>query len=292
MDIKNIFGFEGKNVVITGSASGMSKEATELLLELGANVYAVDLADIDLPVKAAYKANLGKKDEIEGWISTLPQKVDALFLCHGIADKPGKERMVQEINFFSNKYIIELLMDRFTEKASISLISSMAGYGWEGRYDKYKKLLDTSGWDEMEKWFDENEKWVAEVQGYTCSKQSITAYVATMCMNQEFIKRKIRVNAICPGMTNTGLTDDFNKGAGAGDAKAGAQVINDIFLKSWGGYNAEAREMGYPLVVAGSQICSYMSGQNIYVDYGVTSAWTINALSGEKNALEAALEER
>ena len=36
MDLKKLFGYEGKTVVITGSASGMSKAATELLLELGA----------------------------------------------------------------------------------------------------------------------------------------------------------------------------------------------------------------------------------------------------------------
>ena len=41
MDLKKLFGFEGKNVVITGAASGMSKSATELLIELGANVYAI-----------------------------------------------------------------------------------------------------------------------------------------------------------------------------------------------------------------------------------------------------------
>ena len=43
MEIKELFGFEGKNVVITGAASGMGKAACELLIELGANVYAADL---------------------------------------------------------------------------------------------------------------------------------------------------------------------------------------------------------------------------------------------------------
>ena len=33
MDLKELFGYTGKNVVITGAASGMSKSAAELLLE-------------------------------------------------------------------------------------------------------------------------------------------------------------------------------------------------------------------------------------------------------------------
>ena len=85
MDLKKIFGYEGKTVVITGSASGMSKSATELLLELGAEVYAIDINPIDLPVKKAYKADLSNKEEIDKVIEDLPDKIDALFLCHGIA---------------------------------------------------------------------------------------------------------------------------------------------------------------------------------------------------------------
>ena len=51
MDLKKLFGYEGKNVVITGVTSGMSRSATEL----GANVYAIDVNSIDLPVKRLIK---------------------------------------------------------------------------------------------------------------------------------------------------------------------------------------------------------------------------------------------
>ena len=44
-------------------------------------------------------------------------------------------------------------------------------------------------------------------------------------------------------------------------------MISNIFLKSWNGYAAKPEEMGYPMVVIGSDICSYMSGQLIYIDF-------------------------
>ena len=98
-------------------------------------------------------------------------------------------------------------------------------------------------------------------------------------MSKEFIDRKIRINAINPGDTTTGLTDDFNKSTSpTGDAEEGAKMIENIFLKSWNGYAAEPKDMGYPMVVVGSDICSYMSGQLIYIDYGLTSNWTSMAL--------------
>jgi NAD(P)-dependent dehydrogenase (short-subunit alcohol dehydrogenase family) len=293
MDIKNIFGFEGKNVAITGSASGMSKDATELLLALGANVYAVDLNDISLPVKAAYKANLGEKEQIEAWINTLPSTIDAVFLCHGIAGSPSIPQKTLEINFFSMQHIVETIFDRLVEKASISIISSCGGYGWQGLYPKVQDLLNASTWEEYEDWFMRSKDTLVDpASPYGTSKQLINAYVVNKCMSRKFIEKKIRINSICPGMTNTGLTDAFNTGAGGGNSEAGAQAIYEIFQKSWGGYNAESREMGYPLVVIGSQICSYMSGQNIYIDYGCCTGWDSAALlnPGGANALESALE--
>ena len=40
--------------------------------------------------------------------------------------------------------------------------------------------------------------------------------------------------------------------------------------------------MGFPMVVVGSDICSYMSGQLIYIDYGLTSSWLSTSLFNEK----------
>ncbi len=120
MDLKKLFGFEGKTVVITGAASGMSRSATELLLGLGADVYAIDKNPIDLPVKKAYQADLSNKEEIDKVIKDLPSKIDALFLCHGIAAFPGRELLVQKVNFYSQKYMTEQLLDRISEHGSIT----------------------------------------------------------------------------------------------------------------------------------------------------------------------------
>ena len=78
MDLKKLFGYEGKNVVVTGAASGMARSAAELLIELGANVYAVDINPIDLPVTKAFQADLSKKEEIDRVMSELPNELDCL----------------------------------------------------------------------------------------------------------------------------------------------------------------------------------------------------------------------
>lgn len=282
MDLKNLFGYVGKTVVISGAASGMSKSATELLLELGANVYAIDINPIDLPVTKKIQADLSKKEEIDRVIEELPEKIDALFLCHGIASFKGKELLVQKVNFYGQKYMTEKLLDRITDHGSVTYISSVGGFGWQQIYSKAVELINIPTWEEAMEWYDKNQD--IYQNAYVFAKQCLLSYVTYKCMDKSFIERKIRINAINPGDTTTGLTDDFNKSTSpTGDKEEGAKIIENIFLKSWNGYAAEPKDMGYPMVVIGSDICSYMSGQLIYIDYGLTSSWTSAALLQSNN---------
>ncbi len=264
MELKKLFGFEGKNVVITGAASGMSKAATELLLELGANIYAIDINPIDLPVTKAIQADLSNKDEIDNVISLLPEKINALFLCHGIAYFPGKELLVQKVNFYSQKYMTEKLLNRIEDHGSVTYISSVGGFGWQQVYDKAVELINLPTWEEAMLWYDKHPELIQSA--YVFAKQCLESFVTYKCMSSEFIDRKIRINAINPGDTLTGLTEDFNKSTSPKrDVKEGEEMISNIFLKSWNGYPAKPEDMGYPMVVIGSEICSYMSGQLIYI---------------------------
>lgn len=282
IDLKKLFGYEGKTVVITGSASGMSKAATELLLELGANVYAIDINKIDLPVTKAFQADMSQKEEIDRVIEELPEKIDALFLCHGIAAFPGKELLVQKVNFYSQKYMTEKLLDRISEHGSVTYISSVGGFGWQQVYSKAVELINLPTWEDAMDWYDKHPDLIKSA--YVFAKQCLESYVTYKCMSSEFINRRIRINAINPVDTTTGLTEDFNKSTSPnGDAKEGEEMISNIFLKSWNGYPAEPKDMGYPMVVIGSDICSYMSGQLIYIDYGLTSSWTSGALLQANN---------
>lgn len=277
MDFKKLFGYEGKNVVVTGAASGMAKSAAELLIELGANVYAVDINPIELNVTKAFQADLSKKEDIDRVISELPQELDALFLCHGIAQFPGRELLVQKVNFYSQKYMAEELLPRIKEHGSVNIISSVGGFGWQQVYDKAVELINLKTWDEAMEWYDKHPDLIASA--YVFAKQCLESYVTYKCMAPEYIDKRIRLNAINPGDTTTGLTEDFNRSTSPnGDVKEGEEMISNIFLKSWNGYAATPAQMGYPLVAIGSDIFSYMSGQLIYIDMGLTSMWTSGAM--------------
>ena len=109
-----------------------------------------------------------------------------------------------------------------------------------------------------------------DIQVYVFAKQCQHVYVMDMCQNEAFISRKIRINAISPGMTKTGLTDDFNASI-CGDAEKGQAILEKLFLAPWNGRWASSEEMGYPMAAVSSHLFSYMSGQILYIDYSCVS---------------------
>ncbi|MGG7618083.1 SDR family oxidoreductase [Bacillus coreaensis] len=272
--LENLFGYKGKNVVITGSASGMAKAATEMLILLGANVFAIDRSDIDLPVHKAIKGDLGQKETIDDVISQLPDTIDALFMCHGMALVPGKEKLIQVVNFIGQKYFVETVLPKIVDKGSVSFISSTGGYGWEAQMPVVSDLLDCATFEDGVKWVEKHIGMFSDgfsSDAYCFSKQCMNAYIKSKVRSPEFIDRKIRINAVAPSYTLSGLTKDFNLAVSPdGTDKGGEQLMHDFFLKSWNGRPGTPEEMGYPLVVIGSKLCSYLSGQIIYIDFGFT----------------------
>jgi len=107
------------------------------------------------------------------------------------------------------------------------------------------------------------------------------AYVKLKVHAPGYINCRIRLDIINHGSTRTGLTDNFSRNTlPNGDAAEGKTIIEKIFLNSWNGRWASAEEIvGYLPADIGNQIFSYMNGQLIYFDYGLSSVREIGVLS-------------
>lgn len=273
LNIESLLGFKGKTVVITGAASGMAKSATELLLSLGADVYAVDMNEVELPVKKSIRGNLAEKTKIDEVVAQLPEKIDILYMCHGVGLRPNWEKFIQMVNFVGQRYMAEKLLPRIVDGGAVVFISSSGGYGWQSNMANVGGILKTQSFEEAEAWVDSHLDifGAGKPDPYQFSKQCLNAYVKSMTRDEKYISRKIRINAIAPSFTNTPLIKDFNKAVSKdGTDKSGENEMYNLFLKSWNGRAGEPEEMAYPLVIFGSDICSYMSGQIIGIDFGMT----------------------
>jgi NAD(P)-dependent dehydrogenase (short-subunit alcohol dehydrogenase family) len=255
MSVFDAFRFDGRRALVVGGASGMGAATAELVQDAGADVVVMDYAEVTQPGVEAIHVNLAERDSIDAAVDACGGTVDALFSCAGVADgTPGIER----INFIGHRYLIDRLLERdmLPRGSSIGMISSAAGLGWEANLALLDELLDTTEWDAAVEWVERHGK-----ADYMSMKQAMCAYVARQA--HPMFKRGIRINAICPGPTDTPL----------------AQANKEMWLGFAADYRADVGsepstplEQAYALVFLCSDAAVAVNGQTIISDQGYLAA--------------------
>ena len=92
---------------------------------------------LDFPVTGELYADFGVKEDIDALAGELPARIDAIFLCHGIAMKAdGSNALeVQKVNFLGHKYLLEKVLPKIVDNGSVNIIASAGGFGWQGTFD-------------------------------------------------------------------------------------------------------------------------------------------------------------
>ncbi|SQD95327.1 MULTISPECIES: SDR family oxidoreductase [unclassified Parafrankia] len=255
MTLFDAFRYDGKRVLVVGGATGMGAAAAELAQSAGAEVVVMDYAEVTLPGAKAIHVNLADAASIDAAVEQCGGPVHALFSAAGVADgTPGIER----INFIGHRYLIDRLLagGLLPRGSAIGFISSAAGLGWEGNLPLLKEFLDITDFDAATLWVHEHGK-----ADYMWSKQAVCAYVARESFALQ--KQGIRVNAICPGPTDTPL----------------AQANKEMWLGFGADYRAEVGieaatplEQAYPLLFLCSDAAAAVSGITVITDAGYCSS--------------------
>jgi NAD(P)-dependent dehydrogenase (short-subunit alcohol dehydrogenase family) len=255
MSLFDAFRFNGKRVLVVGGATGIGAAAAELALAAGADVVVMDYAEVKLTGVKPIRLNLAEKASIDTAVAECGGPIHALLACAGVADgTPGIER----INFIGHRHLIERMLEAgmLGRGAAIGFISSAAGLGWEASLKELQELLATPDFDSAVAWVKMHEK-----ANYMAMKQAICAYVASQAF--PLLKRGIRINAICPGPTDTPL----------------AQANKELWLGFGADYRAQAginastpMEQAYPLLFLCSDAASAINGITLTTDVGYMSS--------------------
>lgn len=259
--MSDVLGYDGKNVVITGAASGMGEAAAQLLVDAGANVYALDIAPVSVPVARAIEVDMQDGASIDAAVQQLPGSVYALFNCAGVPSPPfGMEDTVL-INFTGLRYLTEALLPRIEDGGGIASIASTAGMGWRPNLETVREFLALdNGHDTARSWLAENAARVPD--GYGFSKQCIIVY--TMQRAAELAQRGIRINCIAPSPTDSAFMTRLT-----GEGEIPTEAV-ELFLPPNGRY-ATGADMGQPLVLLNSKLAGFVSGNNLPIDFGYTA---------------------
>jgi NAD(P)-dependent dehydrogenase (short-subunit alcohol dehydrogenase family) len=260
--MSNLLGYKGKVCVITGAFSGMGEAAARNLVELGAEVHALDIKEPSFPVEQFIEVDLKDKASIDSALTKIPSEIDRHFNCAGIPGPPHSNADTVMVNFVGLRYLTEALIPRLREGGAVASITSVAGMGFAKNMENVKELIAIEDFELARKWCDENPD---KAVGYIFSKQCITAWTKMRAV--ALAGSGIRINCLSPAPTDTPMLPDFH-------SQVSKDFLEDHFLAPIG-RNATPEEMGEPLVFLNSHMARFISGVNLYVDYGFVGDWEV-----------------
>src|SRR5689334_21606351 len=232
----------GKVAIVTGAASGIGKASVDLFRAEGATVVGADVAD-----GADIRADAGSEEDVRRLVEETAAKhgrLDIVFANAGvsggwatIADQSAADwAEILRINligpFLAIKYAAPLMKER---GGSIICTASVAGL--------------RSG---------------AGGAAYSASKAGVINLVQTAA--HQLSGSGIRVNAICPGLIETGITQGIYEMARASGQE---QRIGELNPLQRGG---EPIEIAKAALFLASDESSYVNGAALVVDGGLSSS--------------------
>lgn len=249
MEVKN------KIVIVTGGGSGIGKASAILFAKLGASVIISDI-NLEKAQKVAdeivtnygnalpIKANVAVYKEVEYLIQTTVEKfgsLDVIVNNAGIGPRFLKthestlrdwERVVS-VNQTGVYYCMKVALQQFVNQGhgNIVNVASLAGL-----------------------------KASPNNISYTASKFAVVGMTKSAAM--EYATKNIRVNAVCPGYTETALLDQLLNAKPAMDAILKSQIPMKRFGKT--------SEIAEAVVWLASDNTKFITGQTITLDGGTS----------------------
>ena len=274
---RQLLDFSDRTVVVTGTASGIGAATLRLLLAAGADAHALDVVydpTSDRPTAGSgsvpgrlrtYHCDLGRQTSIDATIDLLPGRIDVIMNCAGVPNGGRfSAEQVMGINWFGLRHLTERLLPRLLPGSSIVHVASTAGRAWADRIELLQNLMAAVTFDQALEWFADNELVCGD--GYVISKEAVQFY--TLWRSVQLLPLGIRMNSVCPGITETGLVEDFRRGMGDDLIDHAAAVA---------GRFAHPEEMAPAMLfMADEASTSYLNGVNLNIDRGTAAARLTN----------------
>lgn len=245
----------GKIAIVTGAGSGIGKATVELFRREGATVVGADIVGADVDCDA------GSDNSIASLVEQVADQyggIDIFFANAGVSGGLASifDQAVADWNeilrvnligpFLAIKHAAPLIKER--GGGSIIATASVAGL--------------RSG---------------AGGPAYSASKAGVISLVKTAA--QQLTGSNVRVNAICPGLIETGMTEFVYERARAKGQEGRLGHLNP--LKRGG----EPREIAAAALFLASDESSYVNGHALVVDGGLSSSHPFNSQTYGRTAI-------
>lgn len=244
----NPFSLEGKTILVTGASSGIGRATAIECSKLGAQV--VITARNEQRLKETFDelegdnhqmviCDLADESAIDQMVELIPH-IDGLVNNAGYQEylpvpfiKKEKLEAIMSVNTIAPIILLQkfLRAKKIKKGASVVFTSSLAGIGFNAPGNSM----------------------------YAATKGAISAFVKASAV--DLAPKKVRVNAVCPGMVNTSILD-----LGTIDEE---ELKADVANYPLGRYG-EPEDIAYAIIYLLSDASSWVTGSNLIIDGGVS----------------------
>ena len=234
---------DGKIAIVTGAASGIGKATVELFRSEGATVLGADVSD-----GAEMRCDAGCEDEVKRLVEGVVAQHGGLDIFFANAGVSG--------GFAS---IAEQSADDWAEILRINLIGPFLAIKYAGRAIAKRgggSIVCTASVAGLRSG--------AGGAAYSASKAGVINLVQTAA--QQLSGSAVRVNAVCPGLIETGMTRPIYDLARAKGAENRIGELNPL------GRGGGPEEIAKAALFLASDESSYVNGAALVVDGGLSSS--------------------
>ncbi|GDX34742.1 3-alpha-hydroxysteroid dehydrogenase [Actinomycetes bacterium] len=201
--------YKDKTVVVTGAASGIGRQTTELLLAAGANVIALDRNPSDLKVEQFISVDFTQPETITAAAKQINGEIDVLLNIAGVPGTVDPEIVVR-VNVLGLRMLTDSLIDRIRSGGSVTHVASIAGAQWAAHLDEVQRLLATPDYATGVAWLKDHP--MDGKRAYDFSKECVV--VMAKQQGHWLRERGVRVNTVSPGPVQTPILKDFRESVG------------------------------------------------------------------------------
>jgi len=246
----------------------MGAATAGILKDLGASVIGFDIKKPEVAVDEFHEVDLKDAAAIRGAVGSITAggPLDNVFYCAGLSPVHS-DLDVMLVNFLGLRETIEACIPQMPRGGSIASISSGAGVGYLASLAEVGEFLAIDDRDEACRWV-ESKSGSPSFNGYVFSKMCTIVYTTHRGVSLA-PETGIRINCISPGPTATPMMPDFIETAGKEFMARYPRPIPG---------DSTPEQQAWILAFLGSDLASYINGENIFSDGGTSAGLLTGAI--------------